>query len=42
MAHPDGRSAVVPVHTGETIGRGLLSKILRGVEMSREEFLQYL
>lgn len=29
LRHPDGRSTVVPVHAGETIGPGLLSKILR-------------
>ena len=29
LRHPDGRSTVVPVHSGETIGPGLLNKILR-------------
>ena len=38
MRHPDGRSTVVPVHRGQTIGAGLMSKILRDAEMSREEF----
>jgi predicted RNA binding protein YcfA (HicA-like mRNA interferase family) len=33
MQHTDGRRTVVPVHTGETIGPGLLSKILRDAEM---------
>ena len=28
MRHPDGRTTVVPVHAGETIGPGLMSKIL--------------
>ena len=27
--HPDGRTTVIPVHSGETIGPGLLHKILR-------------
>ena len=38
MRHPDGRSTVVPVHAGETIGPGLLSKILKDAEMEREDF----
>lgn len=25
LRHPDGRSTVIPVHRGETIGRGLLA-----------------
>jgi len=29
IQHADGRSTVVPVHMGETIGPGLISKILR-------------
>ena len=37
MRHSDGRSTVVPSHAGETIGRGLLSKILRDTEIGREE-----
>ncbi len=28
LRHPDGRCTVVPVHRGETIGPGLMSKIL--------------
>ena len=38
LRHPDGRHTVVPVHAGGGIGPGLLSKILRDVGMSREEF----
>jgi predicted RNA binding protein YcfA (HicA-like mRNA interferase family) len=37
LRHTDGRATVVPVHAGETIGRGLLSKILRDAEISRED-----
>jgi predicted RNA binding protein YcfA (HicA-like mRNA interferase family) len=29
MQHPDGRRTVVPAHVGETIGPGLLSRILK-------------
>ena len=42
LKHPDGRTATVPVHSGETVGPGLLSKILRDAELSREEFLALL
>ncbi len=37
LRHADGRTTVVPVHAGETIGPGLLSKILRDCELSRAE-----
>ena len=37
LRHVDGRSTVVPVHAGETIGPGLLSQILRDCELSREQ-----
>ena len=36
MRHTDGRTTLVPVHAGETIGPGLLSKILRDCELTRE------
>jgi predicted RNA binding protein YcfA (HicA-like mRNA interferase family) len=37
LRHPDGRSTVVPVHSGETLGPGLLTQLLRDCEMSPEE-----
>ena len=37
LRHADGRTTVVPVHAGETIGPGLLSKILRDAEITKEE-----
>lgn len=37
--HPDGRSTVVPFHKGEDIGKGLLSEILKDIELSWEEFI---
>jgi len=37
LRHADGRSTVVPVHSGETIGPGLFTKILRDCDLSREE-----
>lgn len=42
LRHADGRCTVVPVHRGETIGPGLMSKILRDCEMSRDELVQLL
>jgi predicted RNA binding protein YcfA (HicA-like mRNA interferase family) len=38
LRHDDGRTTVVPVHAGETIGPGLLRKILRSCELDREQF----
>lgn len=35
LRHPDGRVTVVPVHAGETIGPGLLSRILRDAKLDR-------
>ena len=38
LRHVDGRTTTVPVHGSEIIGPGLLSRILRDCEMTREEF----
>ncbi|MEK7353216.1 MAG: type II toxin-antitoxin system HicA family toxin [Chloroflexota bacterium] len=38
LKHPDGRATVVPVHKGESVGRGLVSKILRDTDLDREDF----
>jgi len=37
LRHLDGRMTVVPVHGREEIGPGLLSKILRDCDISRDE-----
>jgi predicted RNA binding protein YcfA (HicA-like mRNA interferase family) len=37
MQHPDGRRTVVPVHVGETIGPGLLGKILKDAELEVDD-----
>ena len=42
LRHPDGRATVVPLHAGEKIGRGLLSKILRNAKITRDEFVKSL
>jgi predicted RNA binding protein YcfA (HicA-like mRNA interferase family) len=38
MRNSDGRATVVPCHAGETIGPGLLSKILKDVDMTTDQF----
>jgi predicted RNA binding protein YcfA (HicA-like mRNA interferase family) len=40
LQHPDGRATVVPIHSGETVGPGLLAKILKDVEMTKEELVK--
>ena len=43
FAHPDGRTTLIPNHSGENIDRGLLNKIVKqDLKMSREEFLRYI
>ncbi len=42
MKHSDGRATVVPVHKGEDLGSGILSKILRDVQLTRHEFRELL
>jgi predicted RNA binding protein YcfA (HicA-like mRNA interferase family) len=37
LRHGDGRTTVVPVHAGETLGKGLLLKILGVCELTRED-----
>ena len=42
VRHPDGRSTVIPVHAGETIGSGLMIKILKDCELSRVDLQRLL
>lgn len=42
LRHPDGRTVTIPVHPGQDIGRGLLRKILRDAELTRDQFLALL
>lgn len=37
-----GMLITVPVHAGRDIGRGLLRKILRDLELTRDEFIELL
>ncbi len=40
--HPDGRTAMVPDHKGEDLGRGIMAKILRDAGVKPAEFLEWL
>jgi predicted RNA binding protein YcfA (HicA-like mRNA interferase family) len=40
LKHPDGRTTVVPVHSGRDIDRKLLKRILNEIDMSNEEFMK--
>ncbi len=42
LKHPDGRTTVAPIHKGESVGRGLMRKIMRDTDLSREEFQKLL
>ncbi|MFI5343725.1 MAG: type II toxin-antitoxin system HicA family toxin [Chlamydiales bacterium] len=42
LQHEDGRCTVVPMHSGEVIGPGLIHKILSDVDMSIESFSAFL
>jgi len=39
LKHKDGRMTIVPVHSNEIIGPGLLNKIIQDCELSNEELL---
>lgn len=40
LKHSDGRMTVVPIHSKEEIGPGLLLKIIKDAKLSKEEFLE--
>lgn len=42
LRHADGRTTVVPVHAGETLGPGLMSKVLRDTDLTRDELIALL
>ena len=42
LKHVDGRRTVVPVHRGEVIGVGLMSKILVEAEITIDELIELL
>ncbi|HEY9702131.1 MAG TPA: type II toxin-antitoxin system HicA family toxin [Allocoleopsis sp.] len=42
LTNSDGRITFVPVHSGETIGKGLLAQILRDCELTINDLIQLL
>jgi predicted RNA binding protein YcfA (HicA-like mRNA interferase family) len=42
IEHADGRKTTVPVHGKETLGPGILLKILRDLELTRDDLLKLL
>lgn len=42
LKHSDGRATAVPVHSGETLGPGLLRAILRDAELTVEQLIELL
>jgi len=42
LQHADGRFTTVPVHPGETIGRGLFAQIRKDCEITIEELKKVL
>lgn len=42
MKHPDGRVTVIPIHSGEDLGRGILRQIAHDAKIGKDEFLKVL
>jgi predicted RNA binding protein YcfA (HicA-like mRNA interferase family) len=42
MKHEDNRVVTIPVHARKTIGKGLLLKILRDADLTKDELLNLL
>lgn len=38
LKHKDGRAAVIPIHSNENIGIGLFLKILKDLELTKDDF----
>lgn len=39
--HSDGRTATVPDHKGEDLGRGIISNILKDIEVTKADFIHW-
>ena len=39
--HSDGRTATIPDHKGEDLGRGITNKILKDIEVDKDEFYRW-
>jgi predicted RNA binding protein YcfA (HicA-like mRNA interferase family) len=42
MKHDDGRVVTIPVHARKPIGKGLLLKIIRDAELTKEALIELL
>lgn len=42
MKHEDNRAVSIPVHARKTIGKGLLLKILRDADLTKDELIHLL
>jgi predicted RNA binding protein YcfA (HicA-like mRNA interferase family) len=42
MKHEDNRIVTIPVHTGKSVGKGLLLKILRDADLTKDELIELL
>jgi predicted RNA binding protein YcfA (HicA-like mRNA interferase family) len=42
LKHLDGRSTVIPIHSGEELSRGILMEILNDAGLSKGEFIELL
>lgn len=40
--HADGRTTVIPFHSGKDIGRGLMREILKDLQLTPKEFKKLL
>jgi len=38
--HSDGRTTIIPFHQGEDLGRGLIRKVLRDIQLEPEEYIR--
>lgn len=39
MQHPDGRTTIVPIHSGKDLGKGILRKIINDAKITRDEWI---
>ncbi|NJM45256.1 MAG: type II toxin-antitoxin system HicA family toxin [Alkalinema sp. RU_4_3] len=42
MKHEDDRIVTIPVHSGKNVGKGLLLKILRDADLTKDELINLL
>jgi predicted RNA binding protein YcfA (HicA-like mRNA interferase family) len=39
LRHPDGRTTIIPVHSAENIGTGMINKILKDAKVTRDDWI---